>query len=390
MPGRKPEIDLLLLITLVMALSIPIFRPVTANAANHSDKLSDIQEKIRTKIIEVTETEKQERSMRSKINKIDSDINKKKQEMVSYDKHIAQAEARIKVISNEINGITEKLDSRKQYLKERVIAIYKRQYGGKALVLMSAEDYNDLIRKSNYLSLMAYYDSTVIDEYSARVKEANKKRDEIKKLQEALLADKKRIRENKEHLQANRRERDLVLAKLQARKTEYEKNLKNLARSSQKLQSVIKGVKTKTIPQAILGSGFMSLKGNLAWPVDGRVTIPYGKYRDPVFHVTSFQSGIKIETATEQTAKAVAGGRVIYSNKMEGYGMVLIIDHGSGYYSLYGNLSDTSIKTGELLIKGMEIGRVSSSESSANPVLHFEIRHMGNPVNPMNWLKKKG
>jgi len=196
MPSRKPGINLLLLTPLVMALSVLIFRPFSACAADPSDKLSDIQEKIRTKILEVTETEKQERSVRSTINKIDSDINKKKQELVSYDKRIAQTEARIKVISDEIGQVNEKLDSRKQYLKERVLAIYKRQYGGKALVLISAEDYNDLIRKSNYLSLMAYYDSTVIDEYSARVKEANQKKDEIKKLQEQLLADKKRIREN--------------------------------------------------------------------------------------------------------------------------------------------------------------------------------------------------
>jgi septal ring factor EnvC (AmiA/AmiB activator) len=370
-----------------MALALLIFMPLTAKA---SDKLSDIQEKIKTKILEVTETEKQEKSVRSKINKMDNTINKKKQEMKNYDKRISQAEARIKTISNDIGLINEKLDGRKQYLKERVLAIYKRQYGGKALVLMSAEDYNDLIRKSNYLSLMAYYDSTVIDEYSTKVKEANLKREEIKKLQEQLLADKKRIRESKEHLQADRRERGMVLAKLQARKTLYEKNLRKLERSSKKLQSVIKSTKTKTIPQAILGKGFGSLKGSLAWPVDGRVTIPYGKYKDPEFHVTSFQNGVKIETTPEHTAKAVAGGRVVFAGKMEGYGMVLIIDHGSGYHSLYGNLLKTSIKTGELLVKGMDVGKINKSGSSVNPVLHFEIRHMGKSVNPMSWLKKKG
>jgi septal ring factor EnvC (AmiA/AmiB activator) len=370
-----------------MALSMLIFRPLTANA---SDKLSEIQEQIKTKILEVTETEKQEKSMRSKINRIDSTINEKKQKMKSYDKRISQTQSRINAISNEIGLINEKLDSRKQYLKERIIAIYKRQYGGKALVLISAEDYQDLIRKSNYLSLMAYYDSTVIDEYSTRVNDANLKKEEIKKLQEQLIADKKSIRESKEHLQADRRERDMVLARLQARKATYEKNLRKLEMSSKKLQSVINGIKTKTIPQAILGKGFNSLKGSLAWPVDGRVTIPFGKYRDPEFNVISFQKGIKIETTPEHAAKAVAGGRVVYANKMEGYGMVLIIDHGSGYKSLYGNLSETSIKTGELLIKGMEVGSVNRSGSSANPVLHFEIRHMGKPVNPMSWLKKKG
>ena len=69
--------------------------------------------------------------------------------------------------------------------------------------------------------------------------------------------------------------------------------------------------------------------------------------------------------------------------------MLVIIDHGSGYHSLYGNLEDFSITNGDLLVEGMDVGTISKPKDSDTPSLYFEIRHKGKPINPLNWLKNQ-
>jgi len=85
----------------------------------------------------------------------------------------------------------------------------------------------------------------------------------------------------------------------------------------------------------------------------------------------------------------VAGGRVVYADWFEGYGNLVIIDHGSGYHSLYSNLSDISLQSGNIVTKGFEVGGVSKSRQLNVPALYFEIRYKGKPVDPMKWLESK-
>jgi septal ring factor EnvC (AmiA/AmiB activator) len=168
----------------------------------------------------------------------------------------------------------------------------------------------------------------------------------------------------------------------------YEKTINELEESSKKLNRMIARIENKKIPQAIIGEGFQSLKGNLTWPVNGEMLIPYGTYKDPEFNIPVFKNGVEIESKSEDNPKAVAGGRVVYVGKFKGYGTMLIIDHGSGYHSLYGNLSEVFLKKGEFLAKGMDVGKISKSKLLNIPALYFEIRHKGKPVDPMKWLRR--
>jgi len=153
---------------------------------------------------------------------------------------------------------------------------------------------------------------------------------------------------------------------------------------------VVTGAEKKKIPEAITGSGFVSAKGHLPWPVRGKVLIPYGEYRDTVFNIHTFKNGVEIEAGTDAVPRAVAGGRVIFASPFENYGMLLIIDHGNGYNTLYGNLSDIPLRKNDLLIQGTDIGKITRSKLLNTPALYFEIRHNGKPVDPAEWMEKRG
>jgi septal ring factor EnvC (AmiA/AmiB activator) len=357
-------------------------------AASPVNKLSDIQDKLKTKFKEVKEAREKEKSLLSKLGNLDKSIGKREKELKGYDKRISQTQANIKNLSKEIKAMTNELDSRKQYLKEVVMDIYKRQYKSNALVLLSASDYQDLITKSRYISLIAHYDSNLITSYSSKINNLNSKKSKLQAQQNELAANKKDAQIKTKELQVNRAKKDKLLAKVKAKRSAHEKKIKELEESSRKVKSMIARIKTKKIPAAVLGKGFKSLKGSLPWPVAGEVLIPFGKYKEPEFNTTVFKNGIEIGTKPEDIPQTIAGGRVVYTGQFEGYGNMVIIDHGGGYHSLYGNLSEILLKKGNIVVKGFEVGKISRSGNSDIPALYFEIRHKGKPVDPRGWLDR--
>ncbi len=342
------------------------------------------------KLKKVRETKAKEESIQSRINGMNETIERKEKELRSYDNKITRSKGEIRALSKGLSSLDKKLDNRTEYLNERIRAIHKRRYGSNALLLLSAADYQDLIRKSRYVSLLAHYDSNVIRKYSRDIEEASAKKRDLEANNHKLRSTKKAVKQKKNELLVNKTEKDKLLTLVKTKRLAQEEKIRKLKESSRKLQKVVKGLKGGKIPQSISGQGFRASKGNLPWPLKGNIMIPYGQYKDPTLNATVFKNGIEIRASRKESPAAVAGGRVVYASTYEGYGKLLIIDHGNGYHSLYGNLSELRLNTGELLIAGMDIGKVRTSSALNAPTLYFEIRHQGRPLDPMPWLQKRG
>ncbi len=381
------EFSLLMSLALVLSLAAAPFTP--PEAANVKKELSNIQKQLKSKKEKVKETIKKEKSVLGRIENINNNIKKKTKELKSYDQRISRTQSEIMTLSKEIGMMNSKLDGRKGHLKERLRALYKQQYGGHALALISAMDYQDLIKKSKYISLIAYYDSTIIDKYGIDLKDFQGKKDKLESLNDELKSSKTIVKQTQKALKTDRLKKDKLLSMLRGKRRSYEKSIKELEESSKKLRTMIRKLRMKKLPKSITGKGFQSSKGRLPWPLKGRVSIPFGEYKDPEFKIKVFKNGIEIKPYRGEKPKAVAGGRVVYADWFKGYGLLLIIDHGSGYHSLYGNLSEIFLNTGDIIIGGTVVGKTGKSKLLNYSTLYFEIRHKGKPVNPAQWLKRK-
>ena len=376
-------------ITCLSLLSFLMLFAGPAAAESPMDKLSEIQNSIMNKLQQVKDARKKEASISTKIDSINENITRKEKDLKQYDKRISTSKTQIRNLSNELNSLDRKLEERNRYLNERIIALYKRRHGGNAFLLISAADYQDLIRKSKYVSLIAHYDGIIIRKYSSDIKEIHAKKNALENINTKLNKTKESIRKKKEELQTDRMEKDKLFAVIKSKRLAQESKIRELKESSRKLQNMVRELKGEGIPDSILGKGFKASKGDLPWPVNGSIVIPYGNYNDPDLNTTIFKNGIEIMAGEKDKIKAVAGGRVVFANKFEGFGTLMIIDHGGGYHSLYGNISEVALKAGELLIEGMDIGIADNSKKSNTPSLYFEIRYKGKPVDPIPWLKQK-
>ena len=390
MINKKSTGRISLLICLVILFSFVSSLLFPLEAADTKKKLSEIQKKLKSKKQQVKESIKKEKSVLERIADIDRSIEKKSNELKEYDKRISITKLKISTLSKEISVMNSKLESSNEHLKDRLRALYKQQYGGHALILISAKDYHDLIKRSKYISLIAHYDSRVIKKYGNDIKEFNSKKRKLEALNEELKSDREIAIKTRKTLETDRIKKDKLLAMIRSKRKSYEKAIKELEESSKKLREMMKKLKEKKLPESVTGKGFKSSRGRLPWPVNGKVVIPFGEYKDPAFKITVFKNGMELKPNRGEKPKAIAGGRVVYADWFKGYGLLLIIDHGSGYHSLYGNLSEIFLNTGDILIGGTVVGKIGMSRLLDYPSVYFEIRHKGKPVDPAKWLKRKG
>jgi septal ring factor EnvC (AmiA/AmiB activator) len=134
---------------------------------------------------------------------------------------------------------------------------------------------------------------------------------------------------------------------------------------------------------SFIGKNFQALKGKLKLPVRGELSNRFGSPREE--GGTTWR-GLFIRSDTGQSVRAVADGRVVYADWLRGFGNLLIVDHGSGYMSLYGNNESILKQVGEAIQSGEPVAAVGDSGGAGESGLYFELRHKGKPFDPMRWV----
>lgn len=136
---------------------------------------------------------------------------------------------------------------------------------------------------------------------------------------------------------------------------------------------------------SFIGKAFQALKGRLKLPVRGELSNRFGGPRE---EGGTTWKGLFIRSDTGQSVRAVADGRVVYADWLRGFGNLLIVDHGSGYMSLYGNNESILKQVGEVIQSGETVAAVGDSGGAGESGLYFELRHKGKPFDPMRWVGK--
>ena len=136
------------------------------------------------------------------------------------------------------------------------------------------------------------------------------------------------------------------------------------------------------------GGAFASARGKLPWPVDGRLLARFGETRGD--DSRSKWDGVMISAAAGSQVHAVHGGRVVFADWLRGAGLLVILDHGNGYLSLYGHIQTLLKEAGDVVKAGESISTVGNSGGQDTPALYFAIRQQGRPSDPAQWCHAQG
>lgn len=241
--------------------------------------------------------------------------------------------------------------------------------------------------------MLTYYDYF----NRARSKRIHAASDEVRTLQ-ALAAESARVERNLTALESSeqqevdglgrsRDERRQLLAKLDASIDVDKTEIARLSEEQNRLKKLANEISEMTAGFPVANEQpFGRLKGKLAWPVQGRLV---GDYGQPRAGGPMKWNGVMIEAAEGTAVRAVYHGRVAFADWLPGLGLLIIVDHGGGYMSLYGHNETLLKESGEWVEPGEAIAQVGDTGGQPRPSLYFEIRKDGEPVDPHAWIGRR-
>jgi septal ring factor EnvC (AmiA/AmiB activator) len=221
---------------------------------------------------------------------------------------------------------------------------------------------------------------------------------EVRKQRRAALAQLERRYGNQNaRLQARQQEQaqlDALLKTIeqtlarQAREAEQARREAELAAQSAASDPAAAAQGPRVSTGASVDGPFARARGRLPWPVDGRLIASYGSPRGG--DARTRWDGVLIGAGAGSQVRAVHGGRVVFADWLRGAGLLVILDHGDGYLSLYGHNQSLLAEPGEVVKAGDVIATVGSSGGQQSPALYFAIRQQGRAIDPAHWCRAQG
>ena len=349
-------------------------------------------------------------SIRSDINKIENNLDKDKsqrgklqRELKKLDKKIARLSKEIdytkflikknktalKSLKKELKILEKSLKAQKESLSKQVKAAYIMGKHETAKLLLNQQDTIEMGHAMVYYQYLNKTRSHQILEYNLLVQEKTALKDKISSKTDALAELKKNQYRQKNRFSASRTKRNSLIAQLNTKIVSSEDTLISLQSHRKKIEELLMslGEVLADIPTKPANEKpFSSKKGRLPWPVAGRIKNKFGGKRA---RSDLKWNGIVLAEKYGTPVHAISRGRVIFSDWLQGYGFITILDHGDGFMSLYGYNQNLLKKPGDWVNTGEVIATVGDSGGQARSSLYFEIRKQGKPVNPRKWCSIK-
>jgi septal ring factor EnvC (AmiA/AmiB activator) len=327
-----------------------------------------------------------------RLNQVELALNTSRKRAADLKREVERLGHMIDQASTASEELRKRIHANEEYVSGRLVALYKMNRLGKFHLPASAESMNEFIQRKSALERILAYDEKIrrdLVKNQAELKTMLKRLDAHKALKSARAAE---YQKQTGLMSQERSTRTKLLVDIRKQKALELAAIDALTQAANELGRRIKLLateKSQTVPDKNASQlSFSAHKGLLIMPVNGKIINLFGPYKNPKYNITNFRSGIDIKTDHGEPIRSVFKGKVIYSNWFKGYGNMIIIDHGSSYYTVYAHMEETFKFKGDEVDAGEVIATVGDTGSMTGAKLYFEVRHHGKPMNPLKWLKK--
>jgi len=299
---------------------------------------------------------------------------------------IDQRQDELARLRNEQARFLANLTDRQEQLSQQIVAAYRLRRASRLKLLLSQDDPAQLGRTLAYYDYFSKAHAEQIRELRSALEQLGRMQAEIDRALEGLLGAERLAQAALLEMQGKRDERRSLLTEMSRRMQNDEIRLQELARDQADLESLLQRLAAALadIPSELGQYRHpRAQRGNLPMPLEGRVLHAFGQQRIGGMH----WQGWLIGAESGSDVRAIAYGRVVYADWLRGYGLLMIIDHGQGFMSLYGNNESLLFEPGDWVQPGTNIGTVGSNPGSGQG-LYFELRSDGEAIDPAGWIKR--
>jgi len=374
------------------------------------EKLNAVQEKINQLKKELSGTQKAQEDATDLLRKSEKQISDTNRSLYEISAQQKKNYTQLQELRDQSDTVESQVDLQRKMLSEQIYQQYLHGDPGYLQMIIQSENPSIVARNIQYYSYVA----------RARAKSIYQMQGNLKKIEAYSLETASKLKEisnlkqkeevKRAELESQKKDRAKLIASLSSKINQQRNEIQRLMRDEKRLTDLVdrlgrtpsalppsKGdekmssnrqiVRNETIPtETFAGQKFESLRGKLSLPVKGDVINRFGSPRED----TGLSwKGLFIKSNEGNEVKSIATGRVVFADWLRGFGNLIIVDHGEGFMSLYGNNQSTLKKTGEIVRGGDVIALVGNTGGNESNGLYYELRKLSKPFDPLSWSSIK-
>ena len=396
-----------------IALALPLSAAFAARADSKKGELQELKARIEALRRDMAAAEESKANAADQLRETESAISGANRLL----RELGAERGELKTQLAELDAQSQRLARQTAAQQNQLARLLNRQFvGGDAdalKLLLSGRDPNQSARDRYFLTQLSRAKADLIQQLRAVAAEKHRLADAARERQTQLAEIERRQQESRAQLLDRKKQRLTTLAAIADRLQAQRREIGALRRDEQRLAKLIEGLarigatkKTRPkVPEGMrragpggkatarapkvqshdpgnVGGAFAALRGTLRLPVKGPIA---GRFGSPRAEGGASWKGVFIRAAEGAEVKAVAGGAVVFADWLRGFGNLLIIDHGDDFLSVYGNNESLLAEVGAAVRGGESVATVGNSGGNPDSGLYFELRHRGQPFDPLKW-----
>jgi septal ring factor EnvC (AmiA/AmiB activator) len=351
-------------------------------------RLAKVNEEIRLLRTRIGEVTKRESEVLSQLERIVLGRKLVRNELAALNLQHEKLNAELASTRERIAGLREKLRGEQRSIEKTLVTLYKYGKFDFLQFVLQAENMSAVFSESRHLTLLARHQQDIIASYlktTADLQGAEADQERQKAEVAGLIAEAGRKRQE---LEAQEAESRALVQQIRRSREKYEQALEEQKDRAQQLQGLMDRLASQEIVLPFRFVPFYEKKGKLPWPISGKVITRFGV--EPYLNTRTMNNGIEIAPPKDTAViRSIHPGKVVYADYFQGYGNLLIIDHGMNYYSLYGHCDEFTVSKGDFVREEQPIAVAGDLGSLKGVCLYLEIRYKARPLDPLQWLKRR-
>ncbi|MDP6150150.1 MAG: peptidoglycan DD-metalloendopeptidase family protein [Gammaproteobacteria bacterium] len=356
-----------------------------ASREEASAELEAVRDRIDALRVELEREGRQRTRAEQALARVEQSEQKARRELADVRARLSETGRRQRELERQADRQRAELEEQRRVLSKQLRVAYINGDEEWLRVALNQKDATGFGRRMTYYGYLSRQRSSAIEILRKTIIKLELTRLEIQEKARELAKLEDSAAKKLEDLAETRAERAKLLSKISSSIDSKDAEISKLQAQAAELTELVASL-ARILPEmpAFDAAPFAGRTASLSWPADGPVLKNFGQSRaDGSLRWT----GILLGAPAGSEVRAVYHGRVIFSDWLDGMGLLTIIEHGDGYMSLYGHNQDLLKEVGEWVSPGEPIGHVGDSGGQATAGLYFEIRKDGDPVNPRSWIK---
>ena len=350
-------------------------------------ELQQLNSRIESLRAELADSERLREALRGELRAVEESISASVKELRSLGREIELQRERLRALEKGRTEQRQQIHLQQEALARQLRAAYAMGRQERLKIMLNQQDPAVISRMLTYYEYFNRARRESIGRINQVIARLAETEAEIVTQEQRLVAARERQQKDKAELESSRQARAPILAALSEEIEGKSQRLRRLEEDAKELKGVVERLQQemRKLPMEVdTGKPFAKLKGKLIWPAKGRLSARFGSPKAGNLR----WEGVLISAREGEAVRAIHHGRVAFADWLRGFGLLMIIDHGEGYMTLYGHNESLFKDTGEWVEPGETIGTVGATGGRAQPGTYFGIRHNGRPMDPKQWCRR--